>query len=443
MPKLSVVMIVKNEAECLPQCLAGVRAIADELVICDTGSTDRTIAVAESFGALVYPVPWIDDFALARNSALAHASGDWILHLDADEALDPGGAARLRELADADGLGADAIEVILANYCNDIRAWRWRPVTPGDPMARGYAGCIPVPLLRLFRNGRGFEYREPVHENITESVVERGGIVRTEPVIIHHYGYACAPEKARGKARVYLEIGRKKTKDRPTDPKAWHDLAEQALAAGFADEAEAAARQAVNLAPGNIAPATTLANLLLTRGEFDSARKLLEPFAGPDAPAHVLTALGALAFRQGRMQDARALLEQAVAMHPWALMAWQCLARVLDAEGDPAGARAMLENAARKAPGIKEFGNLLQAHDARRNAQAALDKGLLQEALQQVNQALALDPEDPLSHLAAAAALEKAGQPRAAETCRRRACQLCPAVTDRQHVKAQFLRLPP
>jgi len=431
MPKLSVVMIVKNEAERLPQCLASVRPIADEIIICDTGSTDQTIPVAESFGAYVHQIPWLGDFAQARNNALARASGDWILHLDADEALDPPGAARLRELVDADGGGADAIELTLANYCNDIRAWRWRPVAPGDPMARGFAGCIPVPLLRLFRNGRGFEYREPVHENITESVVERGGIVRAERVIIHHYGYACDPEKARVKARVYLEIARKKARERPTDPKAWHDLAEQALAAGFAGEAEAAARQAVELAPGNIAPATALANLLLTRGELDDARRLLEPFSGADAHAHVLTALGAVAFRQGRMQDARALLERAVIQHPWAVLAWQWLARVLDAECDPAGARAMLEQAARTAPAVKDLHDLLQAHDTRRKAQAALAKGQLQEALQEVSQALALDPEDPLSHLTAADALEKAGQPGAAETCRRRASQLCPALKRR------------
>lgn len=433
MPKLSVAMIVKNEAEFLHQCLASVRPIADEIVICDTGSTDQTIAVAESFGALVHQIPWLNDFAQARNNALAHASAEWILHLDADEEIDPPGAARLREIIDADGYGADAIELTLANYCNDIRAWRWRPVAPGDPMARGFAGCIPVPLLRLFRNRRGFEYREPVHENITESVVEHGGIVQAEPVVVHHYGYACNPEKARVKARLYLEIARGKIRERTADPKAWHDLAEQALAAGFANEAEAAARQAVELAPGNIAPATSLANLLLARGDLDNARRLLDPFAGPDAPAHVLTALGAVAFRQGRMQDARSLLERAVALHPWAVLARGCLARVLDAEGDPAGARAMLQQAARTAPGVNELNDRLQAHDARREAESALIQGRLPEALQKITHALALDPEDPLAHLTAAAALDMAGQLGAADKCRRTACQLCPAIRTRSY----------
>jgi Flp pilus assembly protein TadD len=431
MPKLSVAMIVKDEAQSLPQCLGSIRSIADEIVVCDTGSTDRTIDVAESFGAIVHRIPWLDDFANARNQALARVSGDWILHLDADEALDPAGAASLRALVDDDGDGADAIELTLANYCNDIRAWRWRPVSPGNPMARGFAGCIPVPLLRLFRNGRGFEYREPVHENITESVVEREGIVKTERVVIHHYGYACEPDRARFKARLYLEIARGKPRQRPNDPKAWQDLAEQALAAGLADEAEAAARQAVKLAPGNIVPATSLANLLLNRGDFAAARRLLEPFLGHDAPPHVLTALGAVAFRQGRMREARALLEQAVKRHPWAVQARTCLARVLDAEGDPTGARAMLEQARRNAPGIDELNDLVQARDLREQAETALIEGRLSEALRKTSQALALDPEDPLTHLAAAAVLEKAGQPDAAEKCRLTACKLCPAIGTR------------
>ena len=76
MPSLSVVMIVKNEAECLGECLESVRGIADELVIADTGSTDDTVSVAQRFGAVVFEIPWTDDFAEARNRGMARATGD-------------------------------------------------------------------------------------------------------------------------------------------------------------------------------------------------------------------------------------------------------------------------------------------------------------------------------------------------------------------------------
>jgi len=78
-------MIVKNESRCLARCLQSVRAIADEIVLADTGSTDETTKIAREFGAKISNFRWIDDFAAARNFALAQTAGDWILVLDADE----------------------------------------------------------------------------------------------------------------------------------------------------------------------------------------------------------------------------------------------------------------------------------------------------------------------------------------------------------------------
>jgi tetratricopeptide (TPR) repeat protein len=83
--KLSLAMIVKNEARCLARCLRSVRAVADEIIVADTGSTDDTVKIANQFGAKVSHFDWANDFAAARNFALAQATGDWILALDADE----------------------------------------------------------------------------------------------------------------------------------------------------------------------------------------------------------------------------------------------------------------------------------------------------------------------------------------------------------------------
>ncbi len=83
--KLSLALIVKNEARCLSRCLQSVRNIADEIVVADTGSTDNTVKIANEFGAKVTRFDWVNDFAAARNFALAQTDGDWILVLDADE----------------------------------------------------------------------------------------------------------------------------------------------------------------------------------------------------------------------------------------------------------------------------------------------------------------------------------------------------------------------
>ena len=87
MPKLSLCMIVKNEEKFLAGCLESVKNIVDEIIIVDTGSTDKTIEIANSYNAKVYHFEWKNDFSLARNESIKHATGDWILILDADERL--------------------------------------------------------------------------------------------------------------------------------------------------------------------------------------------------------------------------------------------------------------------------------------------------------------------------------------------------------------------
>jgi glycosyltransferase involved in cell wall biosynthesis len=84
-PKLSLAMIVKNEARCLARCLHSVRSVVDEIIIADTGSTDGTIEIAREFGAVIFHFDWVDDFSAARNFALDQTGGEWILVLDADE----------------------------------------------------------------------------------------------------------------------------------------------------------------------------------------------------------------------------------------------------------------------------------------------------------------------------------------------------------------------
>lgn len=87
--RISLVMIVKNEERSLEKCLRRAASLADEIVIADTGSTDRTKAIAEKMGARLYDYGWTDDFSAARNFALDHSAGEWNLVLDGDEYLRP------------------------------------------------------------------------------------------------------------------------------------------------------------------------------------------------------------------------------------------------------------------------------------------------------------------------------------------------------------------
>lgn len=430
MPTLSVVMIVKNEARWLPQCLDSVTGWVDEVVVGDTGSSDDTWALAEEAGARLLQVSWNEDFAEARNRVLAEATGDWLLHLDADEALDPDAAARIRDLVDRDGDGADAIALTLANYCNDPRAWRWVPADANDPWAHGHSGYLPVPLLRLFRNRRGFEYREPVHENITESVREKGGVIRHEDILIHHYG-AADPVSGKAKARHYLEIARRKTGSRPNDPKAWHDLAEQANACGHTQEAESACRRALQLAPNDLGAASVLANILLNRGELDEARHVMMQLeaAGESAP-HIGTALGAIACKKGDLAEARRRLTDVLARAPHTVMARHYLARVYDLMGETLRARRELEMACDIAHGVPEFAEHLRAHELRQAGEEFYQAGLHEQALEALVAALKRDPDDPLTHNDLGVVMHALGHDDQARASLDRALQLAPSMEE-------------
>jgi glycosyltransferase involved in cell wall biosynthesis len=104
--RLSVVLITLNEEVNLPRTLESVRPLVrdglDEIIVVDSGSTDRTLEIAQSYGARVFTEPW-KGFAAQKNSALEKASGDWILQLDADESLEPELAEEIRQIAEFPG----------------------------------------------------------------------------------------------------------------------------------------------------------------------------------------------------------------------------------------------------------------------------------------------------------------------------------------------------
>ncbi|MEN2453310.1 glycosyltransferase family 2 protein, partial [Bacillus sp. JR_15] len=87
MVTISLCMIVKNEEEVLADCLSSVQDIVDEMIIVDTGSTDRTKEIAHSFSAQVLDFEWVQHFAKARNFAFSRATKEYILWLDADDVL--------------------------------------------------------------------------------------------------------------------------------------------------------------------------------------------------------------------------------------------------------------------------------------------------------------------------------------------------------------------
>ena len=93
-------MIVKNEAHNLGRSLKPLHDYFDEVIVLDTGSTDKTKRLGQEYGAKVFDVPWRNDFSYARNQSIERASGDWILWFDADNRMEIGDAKKIRSFLD-------------------------------------------------------------------------------------------------------------------------------------------------------------------------------------------------------------------------------------------------------------------------------------------------------------------------------------------------------
>ena len=199
-PRLSVCLIVKDEEKFLGQCLASVHGLADQIVIVDTGSSDRSVAIANEHGAEVYDFAWCDDFSAARNAALEHATGDWVLMLDADEELPPENHAALRKL-----LATPA-----------VMAWR----LPIIDVGREDEGCCYVP--RLFRNAPALFYVGRVHEQVFTSIEVRreewGLDNRLGDAKLRHHGYLPEVVKDRNKIERNLRLLEKAIVELPDEP---------------------------------------------------------------------------------------------------------------------------------------------------------------------------------------------------------------------------------
>jgi glycosyltransferase involved in cell wall biosynthesis len=165
MPRLSVVVITLNEEDRLRETLARV-AWADEIVVVDAGSEDKTVALAREFTDHVLIHPW-QGFAAQKNVGIAHATGDWILSLDADEHVEPA----LREEITAVLQAPDARD----GYRIARRNIMWRRWIR-------HGRLYPDWQLRLFRRGRGRFVERAVHE----SVQVDGTIGRLAAPLLHH-----------------------------------------------------------------------------------------------------------------------------------------------------------------------------------------------------------------------------------------------------------------
>ena len=215
-PSLSVCLIAKNEEKFIEKCLESIKDIADEIILVDTGSDDKTKEIASSYGAKIIDYKWQDDFSKARNIYLKNATKDWILSIDADETVEGRDGVKIRQLIEMD---FDAFSFIQRTYSNEENDVNFVKSEQKD-----FSGYLSVPTTRLFRNLKGVYYEDAVHETIDASLIKNKAKLGNTDIAIHHYEILKGKDELKRKQLNYMEYSKKRLAENPKDVKALCDI---------------------------------------------------------------------------------------------------------------------------------------------------------------------------------------------------------------------------
>jgi len=286
MVRISLCVIAKDEERFLPGCLASVRGAVDDIIVVDTGSTDRSRELAVQGGARLFEVPWEEDFAASRNYAIRCVTGGWILQLDADERLAPGAGPALRSA--------------LCGACFDVGMLPLHDALRVDASAEevlsGHARLgPPMRHPRLLRNAGGLEYHGIIHESVADWAARRGSRIAPVEASIIHYGNV--PAARHHKEKRNLALLRRRCEANASDAVAFGYLASELLRSGDVEGAWRASEagwasfavQPAHLSLHRLGAMRALAEL--GRGDVDAALETVERVEsrqGPHPELHYL-----------------------------------------------------------------------------------------------------------------------------------------------------------
>ena len=280
--KISLCMIVRDEELALPNCLESVKGLFSEIIIVDTGSTDKTVEIAREYTDKVYFFDWCDDFSAARNFAFSKAEGDYLAWLDADDVIeDRGEWLRLFELIET-----ERPDVVILPY--------------NAAFDESGKVILSYDRERIVRAGAGFRFVGAVHE----AIELRGKIIRGEAAVCHRKLRPNPP------GRNLKILDRLVSEGKPLDPRMKYYYARELLGAGRPDEAERYYRQCAEdgsaWAENRVSALFELSGLLRSRGrnaEADSA--LLGTLLLGEPRADVCCEIGRILLERGNLGAAK------------------------------------------------------------------------------------------------------------------------------------------
>lgn len=350
MATISLCIITKNEELFLEQCLNSVKELVDEIIVVDTGSSDKTKEIAQKFTNKVYDFEWCDDFSKARNESLKYATKDWILVLDADESISKEDHKRIRSLIES--TKAVGFALIHRNYINDSSAAGWIS-SNGDeyPESKVASGWYPVPIIRLFKNDINFRFNGTVHESVYDSLVKVGDVLKTD-IPLHHYGKL---DKDKFKEKFYERLGECKIKREDNDFYAYYELGRQYANNGRLEKAVEALEKSIELKRDYFESWFMLGSVYLLKDELDKSLSKLRKAQSlnQNYPA-VYANLGIIFAKKKEYKKSIENFINAIRLNPRDATAYKNLGLCYDMMGDKEKAYLAFKKAVELNPKYKE-----------------------------------------------------------------------------------------
>lgn len=308
---ISQCLIVKNEEENIEHCLGHLKSVTDEQIVVDTGSTDKTVELAEKMGAKVFHFEWINDFSAARNFALDKAKGDWIIFLDCDEYFSEDSVPKLKKqmkIFDKD----KNIDGIMCQMIN---------IDKNNNLIAVVNNISP----RIFKNKKKLRFKNKIHEGLHNSYV-RGGTVTVgdagNALVIYHTGYDKGVVNEKNKIERNISMLKASILESPEDSKLHYYLSNEYYRVGKHPEALKSAQESLVYKYGDVGEfhyPLIYRNILRSMdGMYTSLSEMKQAFAEaigqyPDYPDYYYI-MGLTSLRENNHVDAVMYLEKCIGL---------------------------------------------------------------------------------------------------------------------------------
>lgn len=265
---VSVCMIAKNEEKYIEECLKRLKPYGFEIIVTDTGSTDRTREIASAYADKLLDFAWIDDFSAARNFCVENASNDWILILDCDEYVN--------------SINVDELCRLMHQFPRYVGSIRLKNLS----YVKGSKEVSTDDVIRFY-DRRYYRFVQPIHEQITYMEDEKIGAPMTNfilPMEVVHHGYALSEEEMKKKNERNLDLLYKVIENYPNDPYMHFQIAQSENALGHIDRTMEMYQKTLEL-NDNVEytyvemSIMALAALYVQKNRIDDAVELVERYA--------------------------------------------------------------------------------------------------------------------------------------------------------------------